>query len=172
METAFERPRDFSLPGEPSLPVKAEGETPIDSERVYGLPELIDIAESANPDTRIGWERARQAALAVGLAKAEYLPTISAIALAGYQHTAFPISAAKDLVIPTANGHVDAVQLVAAVVAHGRHLARPPHADVGDHAAAQAHDRPAVLRRRGHAAPARDAGSLDDLGLGFWIREH
>ena len=97
-------PRDFSLPPEPSLPVVAERATPIDSGRAYGLPELIDIAESSNPDTRIGWERARQAALAVGLAKAEYLPTISAIALAGYQHTAFPISAVRDLVIPTANG--------------------------------------------------------------------
>ncbi len=58
--------------------------------RVYSLPELIDIAESANPDTRIGWERARRAALAVGIAKAEYFPVISALTIVGYQHVFFP----------------------------------------------------------------------------------
>ncbi len=38
----------------------------IDPEKVYDLPELIDIAERTNPETRIAWERARQAAAAVG----------------------------------------------------------------------------------------------------------
>jgi len=97
-------PRDFTLPAAPSLPA-APAETPkLETERTYGLPELIDVAESANPDTRIGWERARQAALAVGIAKAAYLPTISALALGGYQHTFFPVSAVKDLVIPSPAG--------------------------------------------------------------------
>src|SRR5947207_2260234 len=36
-----------------------------DSEKVYELAELIDIAERTNPQTRIAWERARQAAAAV-----------------------------------------------------------------------------------------------------------
>jgi outer membrane protein len=77
---------DFSLVPDPSLPVATEGAT-IDPEHLHGLPELIDIAESTNPDTRIEWERARQAALGVGLAKSEYLPTISALALGGYHRT-------------------------------------------------------------------------------------
>ena len=69
------------------------------------MPELIDIAESANPDTRIGWERARQAALAVGLAEAEYLPTISVLALGGFRHTSVPVLDAKSLVIhPSTDG--------------------------------------------------------------------
>ncbi len=92
-------PHDFSLPGEPTLPRPAEGGTRIESERAYNLPELIDIAESANPDTRIGWERARQAALAVGLAKAAYLPTISALALGGFRHTSYPVPSLKNLII-------------------------------------------------------------------------
>ena len=38
-----------------------------DPEKVYDLAELIDIAERTNPETRIAWERARQAAAVVGL---------------------------------------------------------------------------------------------------------
>ncbi len=80
----------FSLPPHPSLPVTTEDAT-IDPERVYRLPDLIDIGESNNPDTRIEWEKARQAALNVGLARSEYLPTISALALGGYHRTWFPV---------------------------------------------------------------------------------
>jgi len=77
---------DFSLAPHPSLPIAAD-ESTIDPERVYRLPDLIDAAESANPDTHIEWEKARQAALGVGLARSEYLPTISAVALGGYRRT-------------------------------------------------------------------------------------
>ena len=52
---------------------------------VYSLPELIDIAEMSNPVTAAAWERARQAALGVGIAKSAYLPLITANALAGYE---------------------------------------------------------------------------------------
>ncbi len=34
----------------------------INPRKIYGLAELIDIAERNNPDTRVAWERARQAA--------------------------------------------------------------------------------------------------------------
>ena len=85
-------PHDFSLPAEPSLPLHTEEIATTKADRVYTLPDLIDIAESANPDTRIGWERSRQAALQVGMAKAEYLPVISALALSGYRHHFFPVS--------------------------------------------------------------------------------
>jgi len=87
--------RDFSLAPHPSLPVAAE-KTTIDPERVYRLPDLIDIGESTNPDTRIEWEKARQAALAVGLARSEYLPTISAMALGGYHRTWFQVPAGSN----------------------------------------------------------------------------
>jgi outer membrane protein len=67
------------------------GAPAIRADHVYTLPELIDVARSMNPDTRIGWERARQAALAVGIARAQYFPLISAWTLIGYQHTFFPL---------------------------------------------------------------------------------
>src|SRR5229473_1779816 len=41
----------------------------INPRKIYGLAELIDIAERNNPDTRVAWERARQAAAAVGLSE-------------------------------------------------------------------------------------------------------
>src|SRR5262249_44978161 len=52
----------------------------------YGLPELVELAAASNPDTRIVWQKARQAALAVGVAHARDYPTLSAVALGGYQH--------------------------------------------------------------------------------------
>jgi outer membrane protein len=57
----------------------------IDPEKAYDLPELIDIAERSNPDTRIAWEQARQAAKAVGLSQSAYYPYLAASAAAGYQ---------------------------------------------------------------------------------------
>src|SRR6202043_846128 len=42
--------------------------------KIYGLAELIDIAERNNPDTRAAWERARQAAAGGGLSESAYYP--------------------------------------------------------------------------------------------------
>jgi outer membrane protein len=54
-----------------------------DREKTYSLPELIDLAESHNPETRIAWERARAQAAAWGVARSELYPTVAAAALAG-----------------------------------------------------------------------------------------
>ncbi len=59
----------------------------IDTNHVYGLAELIDLAGSTNPETRIAWNDARNAALAAGIARSTYLPRVSATALAGRQWT-------------------------------------------------------------------------------------
>lgn len=55
----------------------------------YSLPELIDLAQQANPLTRIAWLEAEQAALATGMVKATYLPLLSASAIGGYQHSKY-----------------------------------------------------------------------------------
>jgi outer membrane protein TolC len=62
----------------------------LDPEKVYDLPELIDIAERTNPETRIAWERARQAAATVGLSQSAYFPYLVASAGAGYEHAFIP----------------------------------------------------------------------------------
>jgi outer membrane protein len=54
-----------------------------DQEKAYSLPELIDLAESHNPETRVAWERARAQAAAWGVARSELYPTVAAAALAG-----------------------------------------------------------------------------------------
>jgi outer membrane protein len=63
----------------------------IDPEKVYDLPELIDIAERSHPETRVAWENARQAAGVVGLAESAYYPYLAASAAAGFQHGAEPL---------------------------------------------------------------------------------
>jgi outer membrane protein TolC len=55
----------------------------IDTQRPYRLEELIDIAESNNPRTRIAWERAKQAAEGIGIARSEYFPRLAGTALFG-----------------------------------------------------------------------------------------
>jgi outer membrane protein TolC len=54
-----------------------------DPAKNYSLPELIDLAESHNPETRVAWEHARAQAAAWGIARSELFPTVAAAALAG-----------------------------------------------------------------------------------------
>ncbi len=64
--------------------------TDIDPKKPYSLEELIDIAESNHPLTRIAWESAKQAAEALGVARSEYYPHLAALALAGDSRTIVP----------------------------------------------------------------------------------
>ena len=54
-----------------------------DQEKTYSLAELIDLAESHNPETRVAWEHARAQAADWGVARSELYPTVAAAALAG-----------------------------------------------------------------------------------------
>src|SRR5881397_1974674 len=63
----------------------------IDSNKRYELPELIDLAQRVNPETRVAWEGARRAALAVGLVESEYFPVLAIAALGGYKSVGVPI---------------------------------------------------------------------------------
>ena len=63
----------------------------IDPNKRYDLPELIDLAQRTNPETRVAWEAARRAALAVGLVESEYFPLLSITALGGYKSVGVPI---------------------------------------------------------------------------------
>ena len=76
-------------------------ETEISPEKVYDLPGLIDIAERSNPETRVAWERARQAASAVGLSQSAYFPYLVASAGAGYERAFLPFPSLKQGPGPT-----------------------------------------------------------------------
>jgi outer membrane protein len=51
---------------------------------LYTLPELVDIAERNNPETRAVWEQAKERASAAGIARSALLPTVAALASASY----------------------------------------------------------------------------------------
>ena len=53
-----------------------------DPNKTYNLPELINIAEQNNPDTRVAWETAKARAADLGISKATLYPTVAAAAVA------------------------------------------------------------------------------------------
>ncbi len=56
----------------------------LDVSHIYTLPELVDIAERNNPETRAIWEQAKQRAAAAGIARSALFPTVAALASASY----------------------------------------------------------------------------------------
>jgi outer membrane protein len=60
-----------------------EGPAILDPRHPYALAELIDVAENHNPSTRTIWERAKQKARELGLAKASYYPELEGLAVFG-----------------------------------------------------------------------------------------
>src|ERR1700734_232815 len=60
-----------------------EGAAILDPVHPYTLAELIDVAEHHNPSTRTIWERAKQKARELGLAKAIYYPELDGLAAFG-----------------------------------------------------------------------------------------
>jgi outer membrane protein len=67
------------------------GAVTIDPAKTYQLSELIDIAQRTNPETRVAWERARQAAIGIGLAEGTYYPALAAAATGAVAHVPIPI---------------------------------------------------------------------------------
>src|SRR5580693_7809091 len=64
---------------------------PIEPDKAYPLAELIDLAEAHNPETRVAWENARAQAAALGIARSELYPTLSAVALSGVDRAEIPL---------------------------------------------------------------------------------
>jgi len=92
----------FSVTPQPEV-AALEATPDISSRRAHDLPELIDIAQSRNPATRLAWQQARQAALSEGMVAATYLPVISASVIGGRQRVGSSADAAlPDLRDPSA----------------------------------------------------------------------
>src|SRR5271154_4216033 len=53
----------------------------VDPAKTYSLAELVDVAESHIPQTRLAWERACVQAAVLGIARSELYPTLVAVAL-------------------------------------------------------------------------------------------
>jgi outer membrane protein len=63
----------------------------IESDKVYTLAELIDLAETHNPETRAAWENARAQAAVLGIARSELYPALTAVALGGVDRSEVPL---------------------------------------------------------------------------------
>src|ERR1700688_1277800 len=63
----------------------------IESDKTYSLAELINLAEAHNPKTRVAWENARAQAAALGIARSELYPTLTAVALSGVDRAEVPL---------------------------------------------------------------------------------
>jgi outer membrane protein len=84
-EAASESGDGYVLPSNTALSALPPPPSAFSSDHPYSLAELIDVAESNNPDTRVAWDSARNAALAAGIAQSAYLPHVTASLVAGYQ---------------------------------------------------------------------------------------
>jgi outer membrane protein len=62
-----------------------EGRVILDPAHPYTLAALIELAEHHNPGTRVIWERAKQRARELGLAKSSYYPELEGLAVSGDQ---------------------------------------------------------------------------------------
>jgi len=74
-----------------SEPLREGRPSGIDPQKDYELAELIDLAERANPETKVAWARAKEAASAVGLAQSEYYPLLALKASADWARLPVPI---------------------------------------------------------------------------------
>ncbi|HTZ48691.1 MAG TPA: TolC family protein [Verrucomicrobiae bacterium] len=70
--------------------IPSEGAAMLDPAHPYTLAELIDIAEHHNPTTRTIWERAKQKASELGLAKSAYYPQLDGLAVFGDERLVNP----------------------------------------------------------------------------------
>ena len=96
---------DFAVAADPSMPI-AIATPQIDPNHSYSLPELINIAQLNNPVTRASWQRAREAAIAVGAVEATYLPILSADVLAGYAQTSHTAPGVDGVIIDVPPGTI------------------------------------------------------------------
>jgi outer membrane protein TolC len=62
------------------LPAKSSSAIIPDPNKVYALPELVNLAEQNNPETRVAWENAKIKAAELGISKATLYPTVAALA--------------------------------------------------------------------------------------------
>ena len=84
---APERPWDAPSGQQLKAPARPAPAFTPDPSKPYTLPELVNIAEQNNPDTRVAWENAKARAADLGVSKASLYPTLAAMALADTNRT-------------------------------------------------------------------------------------
>jgi outer membrane protein len=105
-------PGGYVLPSNPAM-ASVEPPPSLEGGHAYTLPELIDIAESHDPQTRIAWDQARDAALATGVARSAFLPELTASVIGGFQsgHQEKSLDGGQVSGTSTVTGSISAVSL-------------------------------------------------------------
>jgi outer membrane protein len=67
---------------EHELAIRPQEAVDLVPDKTYTLPELIDLAQQHNPETRVAWQQAKSKAATLGIARSALYPTMSAVALA------------------------------------------------------------------------------------------
>lgn len=81
-------PWDIPSPAQQlKLPPRSAAAVTLDGAKIYTLPELVNLAEQNNPETRVSWENAKARAADLGISKSTLYPTVAAAALAGSTRT-------------------------------------------------------------------------------------
>jgi outer membrane protein len=84
---ASERPWEATPNIQPGVPPRHVPVFIPDPAKIYTLPELVDVAEQNNPETRVAWQNAKARAAELGVSKATLYPTLAAVALADSNRT-------------------------------------------------------------------------------------
>jgi outer membrane protein TolC len=84
---APERPWQATPKMQPAVPPRHVPTFVPDPLKIYTLPELVNVAEQSNPETRVAWENAKVRAADLGVSKATLYPTLAALALAQSDRT-------------------------------------------------------------------------------------
>src|SRR5580692_3028056 len=80
---AADHPWDVSsLPQQLKVPPRPPPAVTLDPAKIYTLPELVNIAEQNNPETRVAWQNAKARAADLGIAQSTLYPTMAAAVLA------------------------------------------------------------------------------------------
>src|SRR5712671_6359747 len=102
----------YVLPPNPAM-ARVEPPPALQAGHAYTLAELIDIAESHDPQTRIAWDQARDAALATGVARSAFLPELTASVIGGFQsgHQEKSLAGGQVSGASTVTGSISAISL-------------------------------------------------------------
>jgi outer membrane protein len=103
-----------------TAPARSVPSVVLDPGKIYTLPELIDVAERNNPDTRIAWETAKARAADLGISKATLYPTIAAAATAQTVRTSLLIN--TTFIRQTLDSFAPAIEVEYTVFDFGRRL--------------------------------------------------
>ena len=76
------KPPANATPAADSALSHSRQEPALDPQHVYTLAELVDFAESHNPETRVAWQAARIRLDQLRIAKSDWYPSLTAVALA------------------------------------------------------------------------------------------